>query len=226
MTDWVLIKLLTPTVTQRRRHRNVLLNVHCRMMTIFEFWGHIPNPFQRNRKILNVYVNRTPPSLNSYETRFICYIRNNAVCHMTPSQTNASVRTYRSYHSKCYGPPELLYDLPQRKSDTSPGPLQVTDLNATVPNITTSSPMINNQRNVLHNSQSSQPWQTSGVTVLAYTSKSGAPTITNWKNTDIDEFERYCTESRLFQFPKDEAWRALNQVFPYKTMDTLQVWST
>ena len=70
--------------------------------------------------------------------------------------------------------------------------------------------MINDERNVLTNSQSSQPWQTSEVTVLAYPSKSDTPTITitititttNWKNTDIDAFERYCTESRLFQFPK------------------------
>ena len=60
------------------------------------------------------------------------------------------------------------------------------------------------------------------MTVLSYPSKSDGPTITNWKNNDIDAFERYCTESRLFQFSKDEAWRALNQVFPYKTMDTLQ----
>ena len=87
------------------------------------------------------------------------------------SQTNASVRTYSPYHSKRHGPPELIYSLPQRKSDTSPGPLQVTDLIATAPTITTSSPMINDQPNVLHNSQSSQPWQTSGVTVLAYPSR-------------------------------------------------------
>ena len=71
-------------------------------------------------------------------------------------------------------------------------------------------------------SQTSQPWQPSGRTVLTYPSKSDAPTITNWKINDIDAFERYCTESRLFQFPSDEAWRALNQVFPFRTKDTLQ----
>ena len=61
----------------------------------------------------------------------------------------------------------------------------------------------------------------SGMTVLAYPSKSDAPTITNWKNTNIDAFERYCTESRLFQFPKEGAGRSLNQALPFQTMDTL-----
>ena len=41
------------------------------------------------------------------------------------------------------------------------------------------------------------------------------------ENHDIDAFERYCTESRLFQFPKDEAWWALKQVFPFRTIGTL-----
>jgi hypothetical protein len=54
------------------------------------------------------------------------------------------------------------------------------------------------QRNVMTTSQTSQPWQSSGMTVLMYPSKSDAPTITNWKINDIDAFERYCTESRLF----------------------------
>ena len=138
------------------------------------------------------------------------------------SQTNASVRTYSSYHSKRYGPPERFYGLPQRKSDTSPGPLHVMDLNVTDPPVMTSSPIHNDQRNVVSNLQSFQPCQTSGVTVLAYQSKSDAPTITNWKNTDIDAFERYCTESRLFQFPKDEAWR----YFHIKRWILYMVWST
>jgi len=133
--------------------------------------GHIPNPFQRNRRMLNVYVNRTPPSFNSYETRFICYERIKVVCYMTPWATRTtSARTYSSYHFKRHGPPELFYGLPKRKSDNSPGPLQVTDLNVTAPTITTSSLMNNNQRNVLTNSQSSQPWQTSGVTLFVYPS--------------------------------------------------------
>ena len=79
--------------------------------------------------------------------------------------------------------------------------------------------MPNEQRNVMTDSQSLQPWQPSGMTVLAYPSKSDAPTITNWKNHFA--FERYCTETRLSQFLKDEAWRALNQVFSFRTMDTL-----
>ena len=67
----------------------------------------------------------------------------------------------------------------------------------------TGSPMPNEQRNVMTNSLFSQPWQTSGMTVLAYPSKSDTPTITNWKNNYIDAFERYCTQSRLFQSQKD-----------------------
>ena len=31
-------------------------------------------------------------------------------------QSNASVRTYSSYHSKRHGPPELFYGLPQRNA--------------------------------------------------------------------------------------------------------------
>ena len=65
------------------------------------------------------------------------------------------------------------------------------------------------------------------TTVLAYPSKSDAPTITTWKftkltlTTDIDAFERYCKDSRIFQHPNDEAWRALRNVFPLCTMDEL-----
>ena len=85
--------------------------------------------------------------------------------HDTMSQTNASVRTY-SYHSKRHGPPEVFYGLTQRKTDNSSEPLQVTNLNATAKTITTSSRMINDQRNFLTSSQSSKLWQTSGVTVF------------------------------------------------------------
>ena len=38
---------------------------------------------------------------------------------------------------------------------------------------------------------------------------------------DIEAFERYCNDSRIFQYPNDEAWRALRNVFPVRTMDTL-----
>ena len=79
--------------------------------------------------------------------------------------------------------------------------------------------MYNDQRNVVTNSQSSQPWQTSGVTELAYLSRTRL--LLRIGKTPILMLERYCTESRLFQFPKDEAWRTLNQVFPYRTMDTI-----
>jgi len=113
------------------------------------------------------------------------------------SQTNASVRTYSLYHSKRHGPTELFYGLPQRNVDTSQGSLHATDLNVTATPENPSSPMLTEQRNVMTNSQTSQPWQPSGMTVLTYPSKSDAPTITNWKNHDIDAFERYCTESRL-----------------------------
>ena len=100
----------------------------------------------------------------------------------------------------------------RRNVDSSQGSLHATDLNVTPTPVPTSNPMPIEPRNVLTTSQTSQPWQPSGLT---YLSKSDAPTITNWKINDIDAFERYCTESRLLQFPRDEAWRALNQVFPF-----------
>jgi len=59
------------------------------------------------------------------------------------------------------------------------------------------------------------------TTVFAYSSKSDAPTITTWKLTDIEEFERCCKDSRIFQYPNDEAWSSLRNVFPLRTMDTL-----
>ena len=59
------------------------------------------------------------------------------------------------------------------------------------------------------------------TTVLAYPSKSDAPTITIWNIAEIDAFERYCRESRIFQCPHDEAWRAIRNVFPFRTFDTL-----
>jgi hypothetical protein len=59
------------------------------------------------------------------------------------------------------------------------------------------------------------------TTVLAYPSKSDTPIITTWKLTDIEAFERFCKDSRIFQYPNDEAWRALQNVFPIRTMDTL-----
>ena len=40
----------------------------------------------------------------------------------------------------------------------------------------------------------------------------------DWKLTDIEAFERYCKDSRIFQCPNDEAWRALRNVFPVRTM--------
>ena len=46
--------------------------------------------------------------------------------HDTMSQTNASVWTYSSYHSKRHGPPKLFYGLSQRNVDTSQG-LHATD---------------------------------------------------------------------------------------------------
>ena len=48
-----------------------------------------------------------------------------------------------------------------------------------------------------------------------------APIITTWKLTDIEVFERYCKDSRIFQYPNDEAWHALRNVFLLRTMDTL-----
>ena len=53
------------------------------------------------------------------------------------------------------------------------------------------------------------------TTVLTYPSKSNAQFITTWKLTDIEAFER------IFQYPNDEAWRALRNLFPVRTMDTL-----
>ena len=38
---------------------------------------------------------------------------------------------------------------------------------------------------------------------------------------DIEAFERYCKDSSIFQYPNDEAWRALMNIFPIRTMDAL-----
>ena len=51
-------------------------------------------------------------------------------------------------------------------------------------------------------------------------SKSDAPTITNWKNI-LTPFNDTPPSHAYSSFPKEEAWRALNQVFTFRTMDTL-----
>ena len=105
-----------------------------------------------------IYLNHVRQRRDTYEGQRCFETRHH--------ESNERQCTNYSYHSKRHGPPEVFYGLTQRKTDNSSEPLQVTNLNATAKTITTSSRMINDQRNFLTSSQSSKLWQTSGVTVF------------------------------------------------------------
>ena len=95
-----------------------------------------------------------------------------------------------------------------------------TRLGKTIPGVTVSPSSVNPPG--VTTSSRYNPFNSANVTtVLSYPSKSDAPIITTWKLTDIEAFERYCKDSRIFQYPNDEAWRALRNVFPIRTMDAL-----
>ena len=125
--------------------------------------------------------------------------------HDSMSQSNASVRT-DLYIPKRHVPTAEFYGIPQRHVNTSQGSLHATDLNVTPIPGPTSTTLPVDQRNVMTTSQSSQPWQPSGMTVLTYPSKSDAPTITNWKINDIDAFERYCTAEPSTRCSHTKRW--------------------
>ena len=123
-------------------------------------------------------------------------------------------------------PAEIFYSLPPRHTSLHPDPLTISDSRTPKPADTTGhdefrrnrsagvanpTDMVTSTRFPLNNA--------SVTTVLAYPSKSDAPIITTWKLTDIEAFEGYCKDSRIFQCPNDEAWRALRNVFPIRTMD-------
>jgi hypothetical protein len=98
--------------------------------------------------------------------------------------------------------------------------IQWTGLGKTIPGVTVSPSSVNPPG--VTTSSRYNPFNSANVTtVLSYPSKSDAPIITTWKLTDIEAFERYCKDSRIFQYPNDEAWRALRNVFPIRTMDAL-----
>jgi len=122
---------------------------------------------------------------------------------------------------------DIFYDLPPRRGDVDREPMTLSDLKSPKPSHF--SERIDSRRsgNAMLNDQptltmSRFPVNNSSVsTVLSYPSKSDAPTITTWKIADIDAFERYCRELRIIQYPHDEAWRAIRNVFPFCTIDTL-----
>jgi len=146
-----------------------------------------------------------------------------------PQSTRPSAASFHSAEraARRAVPTDIFYDLPPRRGDVNREPMTLSDLNSPKPSHP--SERIDSRRsgNAAHNDQptltmSRFPVNNSSVTaVLAYPCKSDAPTITTWKIADIDAFERYCRESRIFQYPHDEAWRTIRNVFPVRTIDTL-----
>ena len=125
-------------------------------------------------------------------------------------------------------PAEIFYGIPPSHTSPNPDPMTISELRTPTPADTTEPDEFRRNSSVgvanPHTTMTSTRFpnnNASVTTVLAYPSKSDAPIITTWKLTDIEAFERYCKDSRIFQYPNDEAWRALRNVFPVRTMDAL-----
>ena len=118
-------------------------------------------------------------------------------------------------------PPEIFYGLPPRQNQLNPEPLTLSDL-STIQTVDTtgreeprrhSSAVTGNPSPGMTTSSRYNPFNSANVTsVLSYSSKSDAPIIRTWKLTDIEAFEQYCKDSRIFLPLNGEAWRALRNV--------------
>ena len=102
-------------------------------------------------------------------------------------------------------PPDVFYDRPPRLNQLNPEPLTLSDLR------TMQTDSTGRKESRRHSSQMSCLTPSSA---MHQSSRFGTL-------TDIEAFERYCKDLLIFQYPNDDAWRALRNVFPILTMDAL-----